>query len=90
MWNKNWWGLLDIGCWGLQVQVQKGQQNKNVEQKLTELKLVEQKFSGDSQSLGGEDPLVQVQKGQWNKNTEQNCGTKMLNKNWWGLLDIGC
>ena len=32
--NKNWWGLLDIGCWGPQVQVQKGQQNKNTEQKL--------------------------------------------------------
>ena len=32
--NKNWWGLLDIGCWGPQVQVQKGQWNKNAEQKL--------------------------------------------------------
>ena len=34
MWNKNWWGLLDIGCWGPQVEVQKGQLNKNAEQKL--------------------------------------------------------
>ena len=34
LWNKNWWGLLDIGCWGPQVQVQKGQWNKNAEQKL--------------------------------------------------------
>ena len=39
--NKNWWGLLDIGCWGPQVQVQKGQQNKNVEQKIAEQKLVQ-------------------------------------------------
>ena len=34
MWNKNWWGLLDIRCWGPQVEVQKGQLNKNAEQKL--------------------------------------------------------
>ena len=32
--NKKWWGPLDIGCWGPQVQVQKGQRNQNVEQKL--------------------------------------------------------
>ena len=43
-WNKNWWGLLDIGCWGPKVQVQKGQQNKNVEQKIAE-----QKFGGAPQ-----------------------------------------
>ena len=32
--NKKWWGPLDIGCWEPQVQVQKGQWNQNVEQKL--------------------------------------------------------
>ena len=33
---------------------------------MVELKLVEQKFGGDPQPLGGGDPLVQVQKGQQN------------------------
>ena len=50
---------------------------RSAEQKMVELKLVELKFGGDSQSLGGGDPLVQVQKVQWNKNAEQ----KLWNKN---------
>ena len=44
MWNKNWWGLLDIGCWGPKCKCKKVQWNKNAEQKIAE-----QKFGGDPQ-----------------------------------------
>ena len=49
MWNKNWWGLLDIGCWGPQVEVQK----RSAEQKCRT------KISGDPFALVLRVPITQ-------------------------------
>ena len=62
LWNKKWWGPLDIGCWGPQVQVQKGQQNQNVEQKLVG-------------TLGHR--VLGTPSGSAKRSAEQKCGTKI-------------
>ena len=60
--NKRWWGPLDIGCWGPQVQVQKGQRNQNVEQKLVG-------------TLGHW--VLGTPSGSAKRSAEQKCGTKI-------------